>query len=175
MEAHVALIPKEHRIIIFLTKLKPELRDMIVRTDSVPTTREDLLALVIIQENTLKYFKFKGFNYSNNATISSKKLEDRVTSNSNSAKAGESNKSKRSRSGRGESGFSRGSRDGQGSDAVKADPEHKNDLCYLCSKKRHWKSEYSKKNNLNFTPVNNIQSKNDRAPQKPNKRGKKDQ
>ena len=85
-------------------------------------------------------------------------------------------KSKRRRNGRGKGSSNCEGRSGSTADiTVKANPNHKDNSCFLYSKKKHWKPEYSEKNNLNFTPVNNVQSKNDRASLKLNKRGKKNQ
>ena len=79
-----------------------------------------------------------------------------MTSNPNSSSRGGS-ESKRRRSGRGKNGSNRGNRSGSTADiVVKTNPNYKDNNYFLCSKKRHWKPECFKKNNLNFTPVNNI-------------------
>ena len=56
LESHVTPLSEEFRVNSFLTKLRPELKSKILSTGSVPTTRDSLLALAIMQEKNLERY-----------------------------------------------------------------------------------------------------------------------
>ena len=49
LESHLEPMPEQFRASIFLTKIRPELKDKILGTGRVPSTREEILALAIMQ------------------------------------------------------------------------------------------------------------------------------
>ncbi|KAL2037033.1 hypothetical protein N7G274_010160 [Stereocaulon virgatum] len=57
LEDHIIPLPEEFRVNCFLSKLRPELRSEILSTGNVPTTRDSLLALAIMQETNLERYQ----------------------------------------------------------------------------------------------------------------------
>jgi hypothetical protein len=53
LKTHLLLLLKKHRIYIFLIKLKPNLKVKILDIDNVLDTRDELLAIIIMQKQTL--------------------------------------------------------------------------------------------------------------------------
>ena len=145
----------------FLTKLRPELKSKILSTGSVPTTRDGLLVLVIMQEKNLERYLLTP-----RSSGKGRPLEERVSSALTESAGGEL------------AGCQRGSKKRRNSisrPVPKADPERCNDTCYYCGKTGYWKPECPYKDDLSFTPVNLVQLKKDSTPLPLSKRGKIDE
>ena len=161
LESHVAPLSEEFRVNSLLTKLRPELKSKILSTGSVPTTREGLLALAIMQEKNLERYPS-----TSRSSGKGKPLEERVSGAPTESAGGEP-------AGRQRGGKKR--RNSKSHPEPKADPEHRDGNCYHCGKTGHWKPECPHKDDPSFTPVNSVQSKNDSTPPPPSKRGKTDE
>lgn len=165
LEAHLEILPEVFRASIFLSKLRPEIKDKILSTGNVPTTREDILALAIMQERTLERFHAA----STKPNHKGRPLEERVSRNPHSG--GSEPPAKRFKK---DKDKDKDQQKSKSNTNIPAKPEHKSDACFICGGKGHWKKDCPQKDNPNFTPVNSVQSKNDKAPSSDQRRGKKE-
>ncbi len=168
LESHLDPMPEKFKADMFLTKIRSELKDKILGTGRVPTTREDILALAIMQEKTLERYHQPRPKQNDKG----RPLEERV-SRAPSNNGGGEPPSKRQRRDK-DKNKDKDHQKSKSASNNSAKSEHKSDSCFLCGGKGHWKNECPQKDNPNFTPVNSVQSKNDNAPPSEKGRGKKD-
>lgn len=167
LESHLEPMPEQFRASIFLTKIRPELKDKILGTGRVPSTREEILALAIMQERALERYQPRP-----KPNDKGKSLEERVSKPStNSGGSGEPHAKRQKK----DKDKDKDRPKSKSNSNAPAKSEYRNDSsCFLCGDKGHWKNECPQKDNPNFTPVNSVQSKNDSAPSTEKGRGKKD-
>lgn len=166
LEDHLEPMTEHFRASMFLSKLRPDLKDKIISTGNVPSTREEILALAIMQERALeRYHSNRPKSYDKG-----RPLEERISKAPNHSSGGEPPSKRRKKDKDKDKDRPRS----KSNSNTPAKPEHKSDSCYLCGGKGHWKSECPQKDNPNFTPVNSVQSKNDSAPPAEKGRGKKE-
>ena len=83
---------EELRANFFLVKLRPELKNKILSIDNVPKQREEILAMVIMQENTLDRARFSGGGFGEKYLGGSNKdkpLEARISKSNTTSKEGD--------------------------------------------------------------------------------------
>ncbi|KAL2037831.1 hypothetical protein N7G274_009305 [Stereocaulon virgatum] len=161
LEAHMVPLPEEFRVNMFLSGLRSELKSKILSIGNVPTTRESLLALAMMQEKNLERYQ-----PTPRSSGKGKVLEERV-SGAPTGSAGDSALE----------GCPRGSkrrRTSTSHPAPQADSGHRNGSCYLCGQTRYWKPECPHKDDPSFVPAGFVRSKNDHAPLRPSQRRRKD-
>ena len=148
---------------MFLSKLRPDIKDKILSTGNVPSTCKDILALAAMQEKILERFHTVSAKPNNKG----KSLEERVSRNPNSS--GGEPPAKRFKKDKNKD------KDHQKSKPTAntlSKPENKSDACSICGGKGHWKKDCPQRDNPNFTQVNSVQSKNNKAPSSDQRRGK---
>ena len=159
LESHITPLSEEFRVNSFLAKLRPELKSKILSTGSVPTTREGLLALAIMQEKNLERYHLTP-RPRGRGKPSEERASDAPSESASGKQAGRQRGRRRRRS--------------RSRSEPKADPDHPDDKCYHCGETGHWKPECPHRDDPSFTPVNSVQSKKDSTPPPPSKRGRKD-
>ena len=68
LEDHLFEFAKNHRAHIFLVKLKSKLKNKILSTSDVSKTREEILAMIIMQKKTLKRTRHASDNHFEHAS-----------------------------------------------------------------------------------------------------------
>lgn len=165
LESHIAPASEEQRANTFLTKMQPNLKNQILATGNVPRTREEIFALALRLERTLEQTSSR--TSGTKSAQKGKPLEDRVATPHSRAEGAKSSGGKRPQGGKRKSSPTKAQEQTNKARAEGA--------CFTCGSKDHWKNECPKKDNPNFTSVGSTSTKNDKAPQSPQKRSKKDE
>lgn len=166
LEGHLPPFSEEHRAMIFLAKLNPDLKIKVLGTGIVLKTREEILAQAIMQEKTLERQHRGGGGYGgrNSNKSGNQKFKDRPEKGAASEPAHTGAKPK-------------GQFNQQTAPAKRKTSEGtagKKDTCWNCGGLGHWKGDCP---NLDKTVAVSgaVESKNDSAPQAPHKRSRKGQ
>ena len=177
LEAQLPEFSQEHKAMIFLAKLKQDLKSKILSTGSVPRSREDILALAIMQEKTMERSQ-RGGGAADAGHQNGGHKGPKSNSKSGGNKPG--NKSERHNGGaaaRGSGKFG-GSRDNSGpSKKSKDETDDRGSNCFICGKPGHWKNQCPDnpdKSKQSTSRVGAVDAKKEEAPPSPRKRSKKD-
>ena len=161
LESHVEPVPEEHRANSFLAKLRPDLKALVIGTGRVPKTREEILALAILQEGNLE--RSKG----GKSSSLGRSPDDRVSKSGSSGNKSQSSRHQRKIE-------NRRQQQQPSKQSSEANPDHKNDTCYHCGKKGHRKPECPHKDDPNWVvPVNAVTAKKAKLRLRPQSRSKK--
>ena len=197
LEGHMPILSETHRANFFLAKLKPDLKNLILRTGNVPEVREEILAIAIMQERTLERTRPAGGseNSGNHPPKGgSGGHKGGSGGGSGGSKGGSSGRNGPGHKGQGNHGSSGNSshRGGRHSNPQSSGQhmgnhtvEHidqKDVICFHCNQRGHYAKWCPQKDRPAVKAQvgavdsrGSEESKNDEAPQPPRKRSRKDQ
>ena len=170
LKAHLHPMPEELRANFFLAKLRPELKNKILSTDNVPKQREEILAIAIMQENTLDRARPDGGGSGGKHSGGSNKdkpLKARISKPNTTSKEGD----KPARTQEGEKKDKGKKR--KGGDTVPNELKTPG-VCWHCQKPGHLKPDCPDKDKPAVT-VAAVSVKNESAPSAPPKRSRKNE
>ena len=177
LESHLSEFSETHRAFFFLSKLRPDLKQKILGTGSVPDTREGILGVAIMQEKNLERSRGGGGHSNSNP-------------NSNSNRGQPKPKGSRGSKPQQQSQQPRPSNDQQGSkprqqpartsskrthDTANSNPDLKDVECWNCKQKGHYSTNCPQPKAIGAVIGEVQESKKESAPQSRPKRSKKDQ